>query len=71
MDDYASRFLKLRIKVDRNNVILVEYVMLKFIQGLKSQIMSLVYIKNSIIVNTMIIVIRHIEEELELMNENK
>jgi len=46
------------MKVDANNIILVKYIILKFTQRLKSQIMLLVYVKNLITLNNTIIVTR-------------
>ncbi len=71
MDDYASRFLELRIKVDQNNVMLIKHVILKFVQELKSQIMSIVYVKNPATLNTAITIIRNVKGGLVMANESK
>ncbi len=67
----SNRFLELHIKVNKNNAISVEYVVFKFIQGLKFQIMLLMYTKNLIILNNIITIIRYIKRELNLVNESK
>ena len=46
VDDYANRFLDLRRKVDPNNNMPNAYVVLKFIQGLLSQLMTITYASN-------------------------
>ncbi len=59
------------MKVDANNIILVKYIILKFTQRLKSQIMLLVYVKNLITLNNTIIVTRQVKEGLDLINKSK
>src|SRR6266542_3793755 len=59
------------MKTDRNNNILVKQVVLKFIQGLKSQIMSLVYVGNPQNLNDAITIARNVEGGLVMANESK
>ena len=46
MDNYTNRFLELRRKVNPNNNILIAHVVLKFIQELISQLMTITYTSN-------------------------
>ncbi len=46
VDNYANRFLKLRSKIDPNNNILVAHIILKFVQGLLSQLITITYASN-------------------------
>ncbi len=71
MDNYINRFLEFRMKVNWNNVIPVEYVVFKFIQGLKSQIILLVYAGNLMIINTAITIVKHVKGRLNMTNRNK
>src|SRR6266542_1445796 len=59
------------MKTDRNNNILVKQVVLKFIQGLKSQIMSLIYAGNPQNLNDAITIARNVEGGLVIANESK
>src|SRR6266498_2140961 len=59
------------MKTDRNNNVLVEQVVLKFIQGLKPQIMSLVYAGNPQNLNDAITTARNIKGGLVMANESK
>ncbi len=43
IDNYANRFLELKWKVDPNNNMPNVHVVLKFIQGLLSQLMTMTY----------------------------
>ncbi len=58
INDYVNQFLELKIKVNVLNAISIEHVILKFIQELKSQIIFLVYTRNSATLNNMIIVVK-------------
>ncbi len=71
MNNYANRFIKLRIKVDQNNVMPVEQVVFNFMQELKLQVMSLVYAKNPQTLDEAIITARNVERELIMINESK
>ncbi len=71
MDDYASKFFELRMKVDQNNIILAKHMILKFVQRLKSQIISIIYARNSVILDVAITTIRNIEGRLVMTNKNK
>ncbi len=59
------------MKVDWNNTTLVEYVILKFVQGLKPQIMSIVYARNSQTLDVIITMVKNVEERLVIANESK
>ena len=59
------------MKVDQNNAILVEHMMLKFIQELKLQIILIVYVENLAIVDAAITTAKHVEKELKIANESK
>ena len=71
MDDYVNKFIKLKMKVDWNNATPVEQIVLKFVQGLKLQIMSLVYARNPQTLDEIIITIRNVEGGLVMVNESK
>ena len=71
VDDYANRFIELRMKTDQNNATPVEQVVLKFVQGLKPQIMSLVYAGNPQNLDTAITTARNVEGGLVMANESK
>jgi len=71
VDDYANQFIKLRMKVDQNNAIPVEQVIFKFVQGLKPQIMSLIYARDSQTLDAAISTARNVEIGLVIANENK
>ena len=67
VDDYANRFLKLRRKVNSNNNIPVTYVILKFVQRLLLQLMTIIYALNSANVQTAINITKRLEGELSLI----
>jgi len=46
VDSYANRFLELRSKIDPNNNTPAAHVVLKFVQGLLSQLMTITYASN-------------------------
>ncbi len=46
VDSYANRFLELRNKIDPNNNTPVAHVVLKFVQGLLPQLMTITYVSN-------------------------
>ena len=46
VDSYANRFLELKSKIDSNNNTSAAYVVLKFVQGLLSQLMTITYASN-------------------------
>ncbi len=46
VDSYANRFLELRSKIDPNNNTPVAHVVLKFVQGLLPQLMTITYASN-------------------------
>ena len=71
MDEYINQFIELRMKTDWNNNVPVEQVVLKFIQGLKSQIMSLVYVGNLQNLNNTITTAKNVEGGLVMVNESK
>ena len=71
MDDYANRFIELKMKVNWNNIIPIEQVVLKFVQGLKPQIMSLVYVRNLQNLDAAITTVRNIKGGLVMANESK
>ena len=49
----------------------MKHVIFKFIQELKSQIISIVYAENSQTLDAVIITARNVEEELVMINESK
>ena len=59
------------MKVNWNNATSAKQIVFKFIQELKPQIIFLIYTRNSVIVDKVIITIRHIEREVKIVNENK
>ncbi len=59
------------MKVDQNNAISVKYIVLKFIQRLKPQIISIIYAGNPATVNVTITIARNVKGELVMINENK
>ena len=71
MDDYVNRFIELRMKTDWNNVTSVKQVLLKFVQGLKPQVISLVYVGNPQTLDEAITTTRNIEGGLVIANESK
>ena len=71
VDEYVNRFIELRMKTDQNGNVPVEQVVLKFIQGLKPQIMSLVYAGNPQNLNDAITIARNIDGRLVMANESK
>ena len=71
MDDYANRFIEFRMKVNWNNTTPVEQVVFKFVQGLKSQVISLVYVGNPQTLDEAITTTRNIEGGLVIANESK
>ena len=46
VDSYANRFFELRSKIDPNNNTSVAHVVLKFVQGLLPQLMTITYVSN-------------------------
>src|SRR6266498_5607281 len=46
VDNYANRFLELRRKIDPNNNTPVVHIVLKFVQGLLPQLMTITYASN-------------------------
>ncbi len=46
VDSYTNKFLELRSKINLNNNTLVVHVMLKFVQGLLPQLMTITYASN-------------------------
>ncbi len=59
------------MKVNWNNAILIEYMVFKFVQELKFQIISIVYAKNLLILNAVIITAKNVEGRLVMINESK
>jgi len=58
------------MKVNQNNATLVKQVVLKFVQGLKSQIMFLMYAEDPQILDATISMARNVEEELVMANKS-
>ncbi len=71
MDDYVNRFIELRMKVNQNNATLVKQVVFKFVQGLKPQVMSLVYARNLQNLDEAVMTARNVEGGLVIANESK
>ncbi len=59
------------MKVDQNNAMPVEHMVLKFVQGLKFQIMSIVYAENLQTLDVTIITVKNVERGLIIANESK
>ena len=59
------------MKVNQNNAILVEQVVLKFVQELKLQIMSLVYARNPQTLDAAISMAKNVKRGLVMANESK
>ncbi len=66
VDSYANRFLELRSKIDPNNNTPVTHVVLKFIQGLLSQLMTITYASNPGDLQTTINIAKRLEGGLSL-----
>src|SRR6266540_6503798 len=66
VDSYANRFLELRRKIDPNNNTPVAYIVLKFVQGLLSQLMTITYTLNPGDVQTVIDTAKRLERGLFL-----
>ncbi len=69
VDSYANRFLELRKKIDPNNNIPVAHIVLKFIQGLLSQLMTITYASNLRDVQTAIDIAKRLEGGLSLATQ--
>ena len=66
VDSYTNRFLELRSKIDPNNNTSVAHVVLKFVQGLLSQLMIITYVSNPGDVQTAIDTVKRLEGGLSL-----
>jgi len=66
VDSYANRFLELRSKIDSNNNTPAVHVMLKFVQGLLSQLITIIYALNPGDVQTAIDIAKRLEGGLSL-----
>jgi len=71
VDSYANRFLELKSKIDPNNNISVAHIVLKFIQGLLPQLMTITYASNSRDVQTAIDTAKRLEEGLSLVTQQQ
>ncbi len=71
VDDYANRFLNLKRKVDPNNNTPVAYVILKFVQGLVSQLMTITYASNPADLQTAINTAKRLEGGLSLATQHQ
>ncbi len=69
VDNYVNRFLKLRKKVDVNNNIPVAHIMLKFVQRLLPQLITITYISNLADLQAAINTAKKLEGELFLINQ--
>jgi len=69
VNSYANRFLKLRSKIDPNNNIPVAHVVLKFVQELLPQLMTITYISNPRDVQAAIDTAKRLEEGLSLITQ--
>ena len=69
VDSYANRFLELRSKIDPNNNTLVAHVVLKFVQGLLPQLMTITYALNLGDIQTAIDTAKRLEEGLFLATQ--
>ena len=66
VDSYTNRFLELRRKINPNNNTPVAHVMLKFVQGLSPQLMTMIYASNPEDIQTAIDTAKRLEGELSL-----
>ncbi len=66
IDSYANKFLELRSKIDSNNNTPVAHVVLKFVQGLLPQLMTITYAMNSGDLQTVIDTAKRLEGGLSL-----
>ena len=71
VDNYTNRFLDLRRKVDPNNNTPIVHVMLKFVQGLLSQLMTMTYASNSADLQTAINTVKRLEGGLSLATQHQ
>jgi len=71
VDSYANRFLELRSKIDPNNNTPVAHVMLKFVQGLLSQLMIITYVSNLEDIQTAIDIAKRLEGGLSLVTQQQ
>src|SRR6266498_1221340 len=71
VDSYANRFLELRSKIDSNNNTPAVHVMLKFVQGLLSQLITIIYALNPGDVQTAIDIAKRLEGGLFLATQQQ
>ncbi len=71
MNSYANRFLELRSKIDPNNNIPVAHIVLKFVQGLLPQLMTITYASNSRNVQQAIDTAKRLEGGLSLATQQQ
>ncbi len=69
VDSYANKFLELRSKIDPNNNILVAHVVLKFVQGLLFQLMTITYASNPRDIQAVIDIVKRLEGGLFLATQ--
>ena len=69
VDDYANRFLDLRRKVNPNNNMPNAHVVLKFVQRLLSQLMTMTYASNPADMQTAINTTKKLEEGLSFVTQ--
>ncbi len=71
VDSYANRFLELRRKIDPNNNTPVAHVVLRFIQGLLPQLMTITYTSNPGDIQTVIDIAKRLEGGLSLATQQQ
>ncbi len=71
VDSYTNRFLELRSKIDPNNNTSVTHVVLKFVQGLLSQLITITYTSNPGDIQTAIDAAKRLEKGLSLATQQQ
>ena len=71
VNSYANRFLELRSKIDSNNNTPVAHVVLKFVQGLLPQLMTITYASNLGNIQQAIDIAKRLEGGLSLATQQQ
>src|SRR6266542_113851 len=71
INNYTNRFLELKKKVDSNNNMPVAHVVLKFVQELLLQLMTITYASNSVDLQTAINIAKRLEKGLSLTTQHQ
>src|SRR6266540_4176908 len=71
VDSYANRFLELRSKIDPNNNTPVAHVVLKFVQELLPQLMTITYVSNPEDIHQAIDTAKRLEGGLSLVTQQQ